>query len=105
MAILIPLVRAALKKAALTIIVSGFAAMPSYAQTQTEASSQSRQFSTQTGTLVLEAQNLIGANQHQSALSILDRALALSELTPYERSVIHQMQGSTYYELNDYNPR
>jgi len=103
MAILIPLVRAALKKAALTIIVSGFAAMPSYAQTQTEASSQSRQFSTQTGTLVLEAQNLIGANQHQSALSILDRALALSELTPYERSVIHQMQGSTYYELNDYN--
>jgi len=67
-----------------------------------EASSQSRQFSARAGELVLEAQNLILAEQHEAALGKLSLALTTKDITPYERAIIHQMQGSSYYQLDQF---
>ncbi|WP_026941674.1 tetratricopeptide repeat protein [Hellea balneolensis] len=61
-----------------------------------------RQFSAKAGELVLEAQNLLAAEQYQDAILILAKAITLSELTPFERAVIHQMQGSIYYALEQF---
>ena len=69
-----------------------------------DTSSASRQFSAQTGAIVLEAQNHIQAEQHQAALGKLAQALALPELTPYERATIFQMQGASYYQLGQFAP-
>ncbi len=63
-----------------------------------------RQFGAKAGAIVSEANELITAEQHSSALAKLNQALALPELNPYEKSIIYQMQGSSYYELNQYGP-
>jgi len=73
----------------------------SLAQAQ-EASPASRQFSARTGQMVLEARTHIVAEQHEAALSKLSQALALTNITPYERAMIHQMQGSSYYQLGQF---
>ena len=70
----------------------------SIAQAQ-EASSQSRQFSARAGEIVLAARNHVLAEQHQAALTTLAQAITLTDITPYERAVIYQMQGSSYYQL------
>ena len=70
----------------------------STAQAQ-QASTESRQFSAQTGEIVLAARNHVLAEEHQAALSKLAQALTLTDITPYERTVIYQMQGSSYYQL------
>jgi len=70
----------------------------STAQAQ-QASTESRQFSAQTGEIVLAARNHVLAEEHQAALSKLAQALTLTDITPYERAVIYQMQGSSYYQL------
>jgi len=103
MAILPPKVRAVVKTMALTTLTLGCTIISAQAQTNSQAATENRQFSSEAGTMVLDAQNLITANQYQNALPILDRALALSGLSPYERAVISQMQGSVHYELNDYS--
>ena len=103
MEILIPAVRATLNSVALTLLTLGSTAMVAQAQSTAEASSQSRQFSNEAGLIVVEAQNFISSNQYQNALPILDQALALPEISPYERAVIYQLQGTSYYELNDYD--
>jgi len=67
---------------------------------QQEAPAEGRQFSAKAGEIVLEAQNFMTANQHSAALGKLSEALGISPLNAYERSTIYQMQGATYYELN-----
>ena len=69
-----------------------------------EQSSTSRQFSAKTGEIVLKARNHILAEQHAAALGKLAEALALSDITPYERATILQMQGSSYYQLGQFAP-
>lgn len=62
----------------------------------------SRQFSAAAGKVVSEALLLIDAGKHEDALAQL---LTLSNgvsLNAYERSTVYQMQGSAYYELNQY---
>jgi len=71
----------------------------SYAQEE-----ESRQFTSKTGEIVLEAQNFMTADQYNPALSKLAEALALPELNSYEKSIIYQMQGASYYELDQYGP-
>ena len=80
--------------------ISGPASV-AYAQ---ETAPVSRQFSAQTGEMVLEARNFMAAEQHSAALGKLAEALALSEITPYERAMILQMQGSSYYQLGQFAP-
>ena len=104
MARLTPLVRAALQTVALTALTFVGAALPAQAQSSTEASSQSRQFSSKAGTLVLEAQKLMSDNQYHPALAVLAKALSLADLTPYERSIMLQMQGASHYELTQFGP-
>ena len=84
---------------ALALLTAGFVSVamsaPAHAQ-------ESRQFSSAAGELVNSALQSINSEQHQSALSQLSSALALPELNSYERSIIYQMQGSSYYELNQF---
>ena len=68
------------------------------------APTEGRQFSAQAGEVVNEALQLINSNQHSAALSKLSEALSISPLNAYERSTITQMQGASYYELNQYGP-
>lgn len=67
-----------------------------------EAEAPSRQFGSKSGQVVLKAQELMAADQWSAALSTLSEALAIPEINAYERSIIYQMQGSSYYELNQY---
>lgn len=65
---------------------------------------EGRQFSAKAGETVNEALQFINSNQHSAALSKLGEALSIPELNAYERSTINQMQGASYYELNQYGP-
>ena len=68
------------------------------------AQEEGRQFSAKAGEQVNEALQLINSGQHSAALSALSNALNISPLNAYERSTINQMQGASYYELNQYGP-
>ncbi|MDA8708325.1 hypothetical protein N9M10_03030 [Hellea sp.] len=65
---------------------------------------EGRQFSAAAGEIVNAANELVTANQHNAALSKLNEALALPDLNAYEKSIIYQIQGSSYYQLNQYGP-
>ena len=67
-----------------------------------EPNPPNRQFSTQSGEIVLRAQENMAANQYDMALNDLANALSRDDLSPYEKSVIYQMQGSCFYELDQY---
>lgn len=66
--------------------------------------SEGRQFSAKAGGVVNEALTLINEDQHQAGLSKLNQALQIDPLNAYEKSTIYQMQGASYYELNQYAP-
>ncbi|PHR94355.1 MAG: hypothetical protein COA69_01805 [Robiginitomaculum sp.] len=91
---------------ALALLVSGGFAVLSvnnaYAQTEEEAAA-GRQFSAKTGGIVLVAQEFMTAEQYSAAISELNKALALPDINPYERSVINQLLGSSYYQNNQYD--
>ncbi len=67
-----------------------------------DAPTEGRQFGAKAGEKVLEAQNMMTANNFSGALAKLNESLAIPELNAYERSTIYQMQGASYYELNQY---
>ncbi len=75
---------------------------PMSAQAQDAAATEGRQFSSKAGQVVNDALTFINGGQHQQALNKLNEALAITDLNPYEKSTIYQMQGSSYYELNNY---
>jgi len=62
-----------------------------------------RQFGAKAGEIVNAANELVNANQYQAAISKLNEALAIPDLNPYERAITYQIQGSSYYELNNYS--
>ena len=62
----------------------------------------SRQFSAESGEIVNETLLLINAGQHEDALKRLLLLSAGVTLNAYERSTVFQMQGASYYELNQY---
>ena len=63
-----------------------------------DSSKQMRQFSAASGALVAEAQELMRGKHYDAALEKLNGALKLTDLTPYEVSIIYQMRGSIAYE-------
>jgi len=69
-----------------------------------DAATEGRQFSAKAGEAVNEALTLINSNQHSAAVSQLSNVLAFPDLNAYERSTIYQMQGASYYELDQYGP-
>jgi len=89
---------------ALAFLAAGFVsvsmASPAYGQSESEG----RQFSAKAGEAVNEALQLINSEQHSAALSQLSNVLTFPDLNAYERSTIYQMQGASYYELNQYGP-
>lgn len=68
-----------------------------------QAPQEGRQFSSKTGQLVLAAQEFMTSDNYGAAIPELNRALALPDINPYERSIINQMLGSCYYESNQYS--
>ena len=68
------------------------------------AQEEGRQFSAKAGEAVNEALQLINSNQHSAAVSKLSNVLTMPDLNAYERSTVYQMQGASYYELNQYGP-
>lgn len=76
----------------------------SAAYAQDEKPVEGRQFSAKAGEAVNEALTLINANQHSAAVAQLSNVLAFPDLNAYERSMIYQMQGSSYYSLDQYGP-
>ena len=73
--------------------------LPAAAQEQPQ---EGRQFSAANGEKVSQAQEQIKAGQYAAAISTLNSALS-GDLNSYERSIIYQMLGSSYYEQNDFN--
>lgn len=65
---------------------------------------EGRQFSSKAGEMVNAANELVTANQHSAAISKLSEVLALPELNAYEKSIVYQIQGSSYYQLDQYGP-
>ena len=66
----------------------------------TAQAQEARQFSTQVGTPVSEAAELLRANSHAEGLAKLDQALAISDITAFEKSSIEQMRGAALYQLD-----
>lgn len=64
---------------------------------------EGRQFGAKAGAVVNEALQLINGSQHSAALNKLNEAISIPDINAYERSTIYQMQGSAYYELNQYS--
>ncbi|MEP6342488.1 MAG: hypothetical protein ABJ275_04165 [Maricaulaceae bacterium] len=58
-----------------------------------------RQFGAKAGEIVNSALQFINTDQYSAALGELNKALAFPDLIPYEKSIIYQMQGQSYYEL------
>lgn len=75
-----------------------------FAPSTAYAQAEGRQFSSAAGEIVNAALQFINSNQHSAALGKLNEALALPTLNAYERGTIYQMQGASYYELNQYGP-
>jgi len=103
--------RASLKKmigvsAVALLAISGVSELPAFSSAAyaQDAPTEGRQFSAKAGEIVNEALQLINSNQHSAALGKLGEALGISPLNAYERSTIYQMQGASYYELNQYGP-
>lgn len=69
---------------------------------QAEQQTEGRQFGAKAGELVNEALQFLNADQYSAALAPLSKALAITDLNPYERSTIYQMQGQAYYELDNH---
>ena len=63
---------------------------------------EGRVFSAANGEKVSVAQEQMKAGQYGAAISTLNGALG-GDLNPYERSIIYQMLGSSYYEQNNFN--
>lgn len=87
---------------ALAVLMAGF--MSVSVAGSSFAQEEGRQFSAKAGEAVNEALQLINAEQHSAALSQLNTVLGFPDLNAYERSTIYQMQGASYYELNQYGP-
>ena len=58
-----------------------------------------RTFSSRIGEIVLEAQEFQSNDQFAASIESLNRALGMSDINPYERSVALQLRGRAYYEL------
>ena len=50
----------------------------------------------------MRAQEFMTRDDYSKAAALLERALALPELSPYEQSVMYQMLGACHYELGNY---
>lgn len=83
-------------------MVAAVAPMTAHAQDNEEKPEEGRQFGAEAGALVSEANELTNANQYQQSIAKLNEALALPDLNPYERSIIYQIQGTNYYELENF---
>jgi len=71
-------------------------------QDQAEQPVEGRQFGAKAGGMVNEALTLANDGQYSAALGKLTQALALPDLNAYEKATMYQMQGSYFYELNQY---
>ena len=69
-------------------------------QQEQENDGSERTFSARIGEMVLEAQNMQSEDQFQASIEALNRALGMSDINPYERSVALQLRGRAYYELD-----
>lgn len=78
----------------------GLITLSLHTQSCAQTNAANRKFSEHHGTAVNKALQAINAEDHHTALAILDKTLEEHpDLNPYERSIIYQMQGSSYYEL------
>lgn len=90
--------------AIMTLACIGGTAPLASAQGLQDSQTVSRQFSAKAGEVVLKAQDLISSDDFTGALALLANVPGLADLTPYERAVIDQMRGSSYYQLSEYGP-
>ena len=86
------------------VLTAGSVSVSLTAPVYAQSASEGRQFSSKAGEAVNEALQLINSEQHSAALSQLSNVLTFPDLNAYERSTIYQMQGASYYELNQYGP-
>lgn len=59
-----------------------------------------RTFSSQIGEIVLQAQEQQSNNQFNESIQTLNRALENSNINTYERSIVLQLRGRAYYEID-----
>jgi len=89
---------------AVVIMAVSFVGASTYDIAVAQEATEGRQFSAKAGEAVNEALTLINSDQHSAAVSQLSNVLSFPDLNAYERSTIYQMQGASYYELNQYGP-
>lgn len=92
------------RASALAIMALVCIASPTPFAAAQEPQTESRQFSAKAGDVVLKAQAHINDDAFAAALALLANIEGLTELTPFERSVIEQMRGMSYYQLGEYGP-
>lgn len=83
------------------IALASIAGTVSQVQAQ-EMAQENRQFSARAGAIVLAARNLVLADEHEAALGKLTEALSLADISSFERAMIYQMQGTSYYQLTQF---
>jgi len=71
-------------------------------KTVSDCDIEGRTFSVGSGAIVLKAQEFMSENDYLDALKELEIAAALLNLNAFEKAVIYQMQGSVFYELDQY---
>jgi len=67
-------------------------------QEDSEQNQVERVFSTEIGTIVLQAQEEQGEELYQQSIATLNNALGRPSINPYERAIALQMRGRAYYE-------
>ena len=89
--------------ATMAICVDSAYAQRANRNNQEPAPAEGRQFGAKTGAIVLAAQEFMAADNYGAAVGELNKALGIPDINPYERSVINQMLGSSYYEMDQYS--
>ena len=68
-----------------------------------QSNNELRQFSPKSGKLVLKAQNYMAEDDYGKAIPILETSISMQIMNSYEKSVVYQLLGSSYYEIADYD--
>lgn len=88
----------ALAAAMTTVVLADADAQRRNRDQEEENDGADRTFTARVGEIVLEAQEQQSNDQFTASIETLNRALAISDINPYERSICLQLRGRAYYE-------
>lgn len=72
-------------------------------ENSSQLNAERRQFSSKSGELVLKALNYMTEDDYEKAIPILETSISMQIMNNYEKGVVYQLLGNSYYEINDYD--